>query len=43
MIKNVAGSAENILFWSNNQSLLLEGENKRMKFNSNYGTGMFSL
>ena len=40
-IQNVSGSAENVIFWSNNQKLLLDGEeNKRIKFHSSYGTGM---
>ena len=40
-IKEISGSAENCLFWSNNQYLMLEGENRRTKFDSGYGTGMF--
>ena len=38
-IQNAAGSAENILFWSSNQHLLLEGEYRHVKFSSDYGTG----
>ena len=42
-IQNISGSAENVLFWSNNQNILLEGEYKRLKFHSHYGTGELSL
>ena len=39
-IKNITGSAENVMFWSGNQKLMLEGEYKHIKFDSTYGTGM---
>ena len=39
LIRNISGSAENVLFWSNNQKLLLEGNFKRLKLSSTFGTG----
>ena len=38
-IQKEAGSAENILFWSSNQHLLLKGDYMHVKFSSDYGTG----
>ena len=40
-IQNVSGSAENCLFWSQNQKILLDDEEncRLMKFDSQYGTG----
>ena len=40
VICNVSGSAENVLFWSNNQKLLLDRKFKRLKLSSKFGTGM---
>lgn len=41
-IQKISGSAENVLFWSDNQHILLTGEYKRLKFTSDYGTGELS-
>ena len=38
-IQNITGSPENIMFWSGNQKLMLEGEYKHIRFDSTYGTG----
>ena len=41
-IQEITGSAENVLFWSNNQKLLLDEEDsKLLQFSSEYGTGKY--
>ena len=39
MVTNSVGTAENVLFWSQNQNLLLKNDFRRLKLTSNYGTG----
>ena len=39
VITKVVGSAENTLFWSDNQYLLLNDQHKRLKMDFSYGSG----
>ena len=42
-IQNASGSASNVLLWTGNQSILLDGQFKRLKLGSTYGTGWRSF
>ena len=39
IIQNEIGAAENVLFWSNNQNLIMSNDFRRLQLSSKYGTG----